>query len=187
MWQDFGGSLPSHIETSLSKPSERQVVFTTQYDSYLAWKYLCRIATKEVLLSTTDKERVMYSMGQDGVLYSSGRLPHPIGLDPNNPITTSFQFLRPVALASSKLVYSILIHLHWTHNHPGVERLVHIVLQVLHVENVRKVCKYIRKTCPRCRYILKKTIKVQVGIQSSLSCMVAPPFFSCQLDIACGD
>ena len=158
----------------------------TQYDSFVTWKMICKIATKEVYQGTTESQRESYCTGSDGILYSSGRLPAPVLLSKDNPLYNSFSFVRPVALASSELVYSLIMHLHWQYNHPGVERMVFLTLQTLHVPNVRKVCKYIRKTCNRCRYILKKTLRVEVGRQNQLTFTVAPVFFSAQMDIAVG-
>ena len=78
------------------------------------------------------------------------------------------------------------MHMHCLHNHPGVEKLVLLVLQVIHVERLRTLVKYIRKSCPRCRYILMKEIKIEVSNQHKLAYTSAPPFHSAQMDIACG-
>ena len=172
------------VGTSLL-PDGGEGVFPSDYDFHMAWKYFCKAATKEVIKSTTESQRESYTKGKDGILYSAGRLSDPIKLSSLNPLSESLNFVKPVALVTSKLVYALAVHLHWKYFHPGVERLVFLILQVLHVEKVRKLCKYIHKTCARCRYLLKKTIQVQVGKQNELSYTMAPIFYSCQIDIAC--
>ena len=162
------------------------VVFTSDYDYFLAWKYICKQTSMEVLKSTSLSQREAYELGEDGILYAVGRLPKPVTLSGSNPLSRDVQFVKPVALVSSKFVYSLAMHLHWLYGHPGVETLVHLVLQAFHVENIRKLCKYIRKTCNRCRFLMKVSIRTEAGSQSQLACVIAPVFFSCQMDVASG-
>ena len=162
----------------------REGVFLSQYDCFLAWKTICRIATLEVKEVLTKSQRANYEESEEGILYYGGRLSqlHEI----KNTFYEKFQFVRPVALVTSQLTYAVVMHMHWLHNHPGVELLLQMVLQVIYVEKLRTLVKFIRKSCPRCRYLLKKTIKVEVSNQHQLAYSSAPPFYSAQIDVACG-
>ena len=176
------GNLPESI---VSNPSVGGRVFTSSYDFYLAWKYLCRCATQEVLATTTESQRRTYVLGTDQILYAGGRLDYEIPLQTQN-MFEKLNFTHPVALVDSDLAYSVVMHIHWSTQHPGVERLVFLVSQVLFVEKLRTLCKYVRKTCNRCRYLQKKVLQAEVENQSQLSFVSAPPFFSFQMDIATG-
>ena len=160
-------------------------VFSSSYDNHLAWKFVCRSATKEVLSKTTESQRNSFRMSDDKILYAGGRLDHSfvtqakVFLEPDN-------FTQPVALVKSDLVYALAIHLHWENNHPGVERLIFLVSKVLYVERLRALCKFIRRSCPRCRYLCKRVLKAEIENQSQLSLKSAPPFFVMQIDIASG-
>ena len=172
------------IKDSFSQLPGREGVFTSPYDQFLAWKTLCKIGTQEVKATLTNSQKEKYVESDEGILYSGGRLSqlHTV----KNTLYERFQFVKPVILVSSQLTYSIVMHMHWLHNHPGVEQLVLLVLQVIHVERLRTLVKYIRKSCPRCRYILKKEIKIEVSNQHKLAYTSAPPFYSAQMDVACG-
>lgn len=185
--QDKPGKIPDClINSTVSQPLGLEGVFTSDYDYFLAWKYICKQTSMEVLKATSLSQRDAYELGEDGILYAGGRLPKPVTLSRSNPLSRDVQFVKPVALVSSKVVYSLAMHLHWLYGHPGVETLVHFVLQAFHVENIRKLCKYIRKTCNRCRFLMKVSIRTEAGSQSQLACVVAPVFFSCQMDVASG-
>ncbi len=162
----------------------REGVFLSQYDCFLAWKTICRIATLEVKEVLTKSQRANYEESEEGILSYGGSLSqlHEI----KNTFDEKFQFVRPVALVTSQLTYAVVMHMHWLHNHPGVELLLQMVLQVIYVEKLRTLVKFIRKSCPRCRYLLKKTIKVEVSNQHQLAYSSAPPFYSAQIDVACG-
>jgi len=142
-------------------------------------------ATQEVLATTTESQRRTYVLGTDQILYAGGRLDYEIPLQTQN-MFEKLNFTHPVALVDSDLAYSVVMHIHWSTQHPGVERLVFLVSQVLFVEKLRTLCKYVRKTCNRCRYLQKKVLQAEVENQSQLSFVSAPPFFSFQMDIATG-
>ena len=183
--QSSESSFPDVLQSCIS-PALARGASLSPYDSYLAFKGLCKIATREVLSSTTASQRLEFVEGDDGILYAAGRIPQTVSLSPENPLKKSFQLAKPVALSTSPLVYSLLVQLHWDLNHPGVEKLVNIATQILHIQNVRKFCKAIRKACIRCRFILKRTLRVEVGKQNEICLSSAPIFFACQLDLATG-
>jgi hypothetical protein len=183
--QSRPGNLPKCFESlQVSNPLGVKGCVTSQYDMYIAWRLVCKQATVEVKLRSSTIQLEGYELGEDGILYSGGRLSHPTSISKENPLSTTFNFVKPVAMVESSLVYSLVMHLHWQEMHPGVERLVFMTLQILHVPNLRKLVKYIRKTCLRCKYLLKKTLRVEVGNQNKLALKVAPVFSACQMDIA---
>ena len=61
------------LNTSSQLPG-REGVFLSQYDCFLAWKTICRIATLEVKEVLTKSQRANYEESEEGILYYGGRL-----------------------------------------------------------------------------------------------------------------
>lgn len=165
------------LDSQQTLQTQNPKYIVSQHDKFLAWKYLCRVASDEVRQSVSPHQLEKYEE-KDGIFYSSGRMDQPVDC---SSLMFKVEFLRPVALNSSDLVYALAIHLHWFYNHVGVERLMFLLLQIVHVEKVRSLCKAIRKSCVRCKVILKRTMQVEAGKQHSLATQTAPPFSYMQI------
>ena len=170
------------LDSQQTLQTQNPKYIVSQHDKFFAWKYLCRVASDEVRQSVSPHQLEKYEE-KDGIFYSSGRMDQPVDC---SSLMFKVEFLRPVALNSSDLVYALAIHLHWFYNHVGVERLMFLLLQIVHVEKVRSLCKAIRKSCVRCKVILKRTMQVEAGKQHSLATQTAPPFSYMQIDVASG-
>lgn len=171
--------------TKIIDPNAR--VICSPLDFYLAWHHICKVGTSEVKSQFNNSQLDDY-IEKDGVLFGGGRLSHPeikINNPIQNPLIDGLDFVQPVFLNSSSLTYSLCMYVHWELiPHSGTERTMSNVLRIISVERLRKLVKYIRDSCPRCRYLLKKHFIPVTGNQSTYSLMRAPPFFSTIIDIA---
>lgn len=173
--------------SSRMQESECRVV-CSPLDFFLAWKCICRIGTQEVKDHYgSNSAKLSKYEEHDGILYGAGRLDYPDIRIETNPPMYELDFNQPVFLNSSVITYSVIMFIHWDENvcaHAGVGRTMNFVLKLIHVSNVRKVVKYVRETCMRCRYLLKKHYLPLSCNQSVYSLLQAPPFFSCMIDVA---
>ena len=173
-----------------SESSEKpNTVFCSEMDLYLAWHFLCKKGSKEVYKAYEGNKKVLETYEeQDGVLFSGGRLSYITPIvdgNPEMPILHEIDYFQPVFLNTSSLTYALAMHIHWNIcPHSGVERTMRALLQIIHVQKARKLVKYIRETCPRCRYLIKKHYTPATGNQAVFSFMKAPAFYATMMDIA---
>ena len=76
--------------------------------------------------------------------------------------------------------------MHWydrTAKHSGVETTIRSTMTVAHILGVRDIAKLFRRNCVRCRYLLMKTVDVEMGQLPSSRLCVAPPYYYTQVDI----
>ncbi|XP_066927413.1 uncharacterized protein [Clytia hemisphaerica] len=80
----------------------------------------------------------------------------------------------------------IINDIHWnsTVKHSGVETTLREVLKTAYILKGRSLVNFIRSSCPRCRYINRKTIAVEMGPLSQDNLIVAPAFYTSQVDLA---
>lgn len=162
-------------------------VVCSPLDFYLAWHHMCKLGTLEVKAQFNERQLDDY-IEKDGVLFGGGRLSHPeikINNPVQNPLIDGLDFVQPVFLNTSSLTYALCMYVHWElAPHSGTERTMSNILRIISVEKLRKLVKYIRESCPRCRYLLKKHFVPVTGNQATYSLMRAPPFFCTTIDIA---
>ena len=156
-------------------------------DFYLAWYQICRIGSDETKSYYKKKPNMLSDFDEiEGVLHSAGRLSYPDVRIETTPKLHETNFFQPVFTVTSEVTYAIVMYVHWVLiPHSGVERTINQVMKIIHVPKLRKLVKYVRETCPRCRYLLKKHYLPTIGNQSAYSLMQAPPFFTAMADI-CG-
>ena len=164
---------------------ENNTSICSPLDFYLAWKFICKIGSQEFKANVTSRSKLKEYEEEEGILFGGGRLSYPeLRVETEVPIY-NLDYRQPVFDASSVVVYALIMYVHWELcPHSGVERTMNHVLKIVHVPRIRKLVKYIRETCPRCRFLLKKHYLPLTGNQSIYSLMIAPPFFSCMIDIA---
>ena len=93
-------------------------------------------------------------------------------------------FIQPVLPFGSPVTFEFANHFHWKSvPHRGTELTVGMALSVFHVTNAAYLFGVIRRDCRRCRYLLKKYLKVQMAQVPSLKWTIAPPFYATLLDI----
>ena len=162
----------------------------TSLDFHLAWKVLCRLGTQEVKehYKSTPSKLSRYHE-KDQILYGAGCLEYPdMRIEIETPVH-SVDFVKPVFLNSSVITFSLALHIHWDPSfcpHSGVSRTGTFLARIIHVSNVAKIIKFIRESCCRCRYLLKKHYLPLGTNQSVFSLMRAPPFFAMMVDIVMG-
>ena len=164
-------------------------VVCSPLDFYAAWHFLCKEGTKEVKEYYKGKsDKLNEYTEKDGVLFGAGRLSHSDIRLINNveiPIFSNIDFFQPVFLFSSAVTYALCMHTHWKLcPHSGVDRTITFVSNIIHVSNLRKIVKFIRETCLRCRYLMRKFLTPITGNQSMYSLYKAPPFYTMMMDIA---
>lgn len=129
----------------------------------------------------------------DGILIYSGRILSSTEVTCTGKFTnamkdlTSTTFCVPLVDKSSPVAYSIINDVHWNHTsvmHCGVETTWRHVLKIAYIIEGRSLVKTIRKSCERCRYLVKKTIAVEMGPVSKHNLMIAPAFYVTQVDLS---
>ena len=156
--------------------------------------YYFRKGTQELKSFVHPKCYEKESFEKDWIVYYSGRLSTSTVSFQSSDITEKMidlsktTFVVPIIDRNSPLAYAIINQVHWfdkTVMHSGVETTIRAVAAIAHILNVRDIVKRFRKTCCRCRYILKRTLDVCMGPASADQLCVAPPFFVTQADL-CG-
>ena len=176
------GKLSASIQTTHSK------VYCSPLDCYLAWMWICKVGTQEFKDHHQDNPNKLKNFEEhNNILYGAGRLDLPDIRVETDPPIFDLGFKQPVFLNTSALTYSLVMYIHWedpSYCHAGVERTLNYILKMIHVPNIRKIVKYIRETCLRCRYLLKRHYLPLSCNQSAYSLLRAPPFFCTMCDIA---
>lgn len=130
----------------------------------------------------------------DGIYYVESRLSE------DNPVTTKdlgyevffdnteIRSLLPVVLADSELFFCYAVHIHNNVRiHAGVEITLREISKTMMVlNNPRKILQRIRRDCPRCRIIAKKTLELRMAQHPAARTTIAPPFYHCQMDTVYG-
>jgi len=98
----------------------------------------------------------------------------------------STSFCVPIIDKHSPIAYSIINEIHWYSEvkHQGVETVWRHVLKTAFIIEGREIVKKIRKSCQRCRYLLKRTIDISMGPVSQHNMVIAPAFYVTQVDLA---
>ena len=168
-----------------------RVVFCSQFDFHSAWEFMCRQGSKEVMIEYRSKPKKLDSYDEkDGILFSAGRLSYPVpplNSNPELPLFHDVKYFQPVFLNTSIFTYALVMYVHWEIcPHSGIERTLSVLSRMIYVEQLRKIVKFVRETCPRCRYLLKKHYVPATGNQAIYSLLRAPPFYACMIDVAGG-
>ena len=158
-----------------------------------ALRYWARVATKEVKsnLPRTSPKKSFYTE-EDGVLYYGGRLQNvsefeiqDLNIGGLQEMNKKFNFCRPVILGTSPLAYALAIFGHWELTpHAGVEYSLFKLLQTFHITNARFLMTKIRQDCRRCRFMLLRTLRVEMSSVSQMQVTLAPSFYAAQVDMA---
>ena len=165
----------------------------TDNEIQLSLDYFFKKASDEVKSFVHPKHYENISFEKDGILYFTGRVP----LDNISFKCTMTEamidlstgsFIVPIVEKYSPLGFSIVNQVHWydrTVKHCGVESTIRSTMTIAHILGVRDITKLLKKQCTRCRYLLKKTVDVEMGPLPSSRLCVAPPYYNTQVDL-CG-
>ena len=175
------------------KHDQYNIVLLSESEIQYALNYYFMKATQEIKRFNNSKFIKNNSVEKGGILYHVGRV-----LDDNVSFKTSMSdvmidlskssFIVPIVYRYSPLAYSIVNQVHWFHStvkHSGVETTIPFIMTIAHILHVREILKLVRRRCTRCRYILKRTVEVQMGPKPRYQLCVAPPFYYTQVDL-CG-
>ena len=159
---------------------------------YDASMYFFQKASEEVKKFTAKEKYNKISTETNGILYYTGRIlstqkvTFVESFSDTMRDLSSTSFHVPIIDRHSPLAYSIVNEIHWHHDvakHSGVESTLRYVLQHAYIIEGRELVKCIRKTCIRCKILLKRTLNVSMGPVSEYNLTVAPAFYVCQTDI----
>jgi hypothetical protein len=173
--------------------AETQVVFETQELTAAAERAAFWMETKIIIQQTQAKDLKDFS-NIDGVLSHVGRL------DQANRITIKdvdfdifldnkdFTGFSPVVRAISPLFFSYLMNVHlFIKPHAGREITVREVLKKMYIVGpFRHIVKQVREDCSTCTLISKKTVELELARHHETRTMVAPVFYSAQMDVVYG-
>ena len=167
-----------------------------EYEKYLlkeAKNYLFRKESSR-LVSCMPKAKLKQFCMKDGILYCQSRLPEDAKV-----ITQDLDFnvffdgqdinsVLPVVSTDSDLFYSILMHVHHvSRKHSGNEATIREIMKVIFpLGNANRIISLVRKHCPRCRIILRKTFELEMGNHPQSRFQLVPAFYHSMADIAYG-
>ena len=146
------------------------------------------------LNKTLTKDKLSKFTLKEGVYYAMGRLPEDAkvtteDLDPTVFFdNTEISGVLPVISADSPLFFSYLIHVHHKiRKHSGMEiTLREIMKKFFVINNPRRIIQAVRKSCTRCRILIKKTYELEMAYHPQSRLQIAPPFYHCMVDIVYG-
>ena len=130
----------------------------------------------------------------DGVLYYVGRL------DQANQISfrdvdfsifldnCEFQGLLPVVRVESQLFFSFLMNVHLNiRPHAGIETTVREIFKKMYVlGSYRHIVKRVRTDCTTCAELTRKTVDLELAKHHYSRTLVAPVFYTVQMDVVHG-
>ena len=181
-----------HISVCV-KPELQNFVILSDAEVQHSLNYFFLKGSDEVKSFVHPNKYQNISVERDGILYFTGRVPLEDltfkckMTDAMIDLSTG-TFIVPIVEKFSPLSFSILNEKHWydtTAKHSGVETTIRSTMTVAHILGVRDIAKLFRKNCVRCRFLLKKTVDVEMGLLPSSRLTVAPPYFNTQVDL-CG-
>ena len=100
----------------------------------------------------------------------------------------SIKKVLPVMLVDSKLFRALALHIHFREfPHQGVEATLARIKQTFYpLGYARRLIATIRKSCSKCRILLKQVIGLELADLHPMRSTIAPPFYAIQMDIAMG-
>ncbi len=178
---------------SKAKATSIQNVFQiNEQELQKASDYFFRLATLEIKSSVKNEKYEKISTEKDGMLIYSGRIL------PSQEITSTVTmsdtmydlsettFCVPLVDKHSPIALSIINEIHWYHpvaKHSGVETVLRYVMKHAYIIEGRELVRAVRKSCERCRLLMKRTLNVSMGPVSGYQLKIAPAFYVSQTDI----
>ena len=101
---------------------------------------------------------------------------------------TEFSTLIPVVRPNSQLFFSYVCNIHLRIKpHSGIEITVQELMKKMFIiGHFRYVIKRVRNDCSKCSIILKKTVELELSKHHYSRTLIAPVFYSIQVDIVYG-
>ena len=164
----------------------------TDADYQEALNYFFRLASVEIKKNLKEEKYSKISHEKDGILYYSGRILPSQQINSITTMTdimldlTETTFCVPLVDKASPLAVSIANEIHWHHEiarHSGVETVLRYTMKYAYIIEGRELVLAIRKSCARCKLLLKRTLAVSMGPVSEYQLTIAPAFYVSQTDI----
>ena len=156
----------------------------------MALLYLYRKCSAEVKHFCSVEKISKLAVEVEGVLLSKGRL-----LDGMNYVETGelvgiglgdlgVKTRLPLIERYSPMAYSVADHIHWeVARHRGVETCSRMSLENVSILQTHSLFKEISEDCILCKQKRKKFLEVEMGPISGSQLTLAPPFWTCQVDL----
>ena len=158
-----------------------------------AEKYFFKVGTKEVFQFVQPKKFEKITQEKNGILHYTGRILPSDKVSIVGKFTSTMKdlstdtFCVPVLSNHSPIAYSIALDFHWNHpvcQHTGVESTIRYLMKKVYIIECRPLIKLIRKSCQRCRFLMKKSVEVVMGPISDSNLTIAPAFYASQIDLS---
>ena len=100
----------------------------------------------------------------------------------------SIKKVLPVMLVDTKLFRALALYIHFREfPHQGVEATLARLKQTFYpLGYARRLIATIRRSCSKCRILLKQVISLELADLHPMRSTIAPPFYAIQMDIAMG-
>lgn len=131
---------------------------------------------------------------REGIWFSSQRLEKE-GLTDTKDLDfdafydgTSIKKILPVILVQCKTFQALVLHIHFKEfPHQGIEATLARIKQTFYpIGDARRVISAIKKSCSKCRILLKQVVGLELADIHPARTTIAPPFYAVQMDIAMG-
>jgi hypothetical protein len=169
-------------------PTEYSKILTAE-----ALNYFLRLESVR-LGSTLSKEKLSKFSLKDGIYYAIGR----ISIDAQVPqIDLDFDAffdgaeikgVLPVISSDSDIFFALLMHIHHhVRKHSGNEPTLKEVMKIVFpIDNPRRIIQAVRRNCPRCRMIIRKTLELEMGQHPQGRFQIVPAFYHAMCDVVYG-
>ena len=146
------------------------------------------------LKSVLGRKKLLEFHERDGILMYRSRLAHQfVEQDLETSPVPFFDQAEikeelPVIGGDSKLYLSYVNYIHFhVRRHSGVDTAVRVITQNFWpINNPKRLVSRVRKQCSRCRIIERRAFDVQMQNHPQDRTLIAPPFFSSQVDVVFG-
>ena len=181
-----------HLCTALSQAngviSELDKVFKSE-----ALNYFLQLESEKISKALPKDKLSKYQI-KDGIYYMVGRLPEDsrvptVDLDYSVFFdNTDIKGILPVVSAESDFFFSLVLHVHEkVRKHSSNEATMReIMKKVYPIHNPKRIIQAVRKNCPRCRLITRKTLELEMGNHPQSRYQICPAFYHSMADIVYG-
>ncbi len=158
-----------------------------------ALSYFLKIESSK-LADSVSKDQLRSYKFKEGIYYSVSRIPEDARIEQKDLDydvffdNTELQSVLPVVSPDSNFFFALLMHVH--HNvrkHSGNEITLREIMKVIYPSsNPKRIIQAVRKNCPRCRLILRKTLELEIGNHPQSRFQIVPAFYHTMCDIVYG-
>ena len=180
------------IPDGLNETNEEDAIIFSDDEVMTALEYFYKKATLEIKEYRGKKDYQHIAEEVDGIMYYKGRVlleQEVTGVKDMCDVMVDLScrtFWVPLVDRFSPFAYSIVNEVHWQSKeakHTGVEKTLRYTLQYAHILEGRDLVTKVRKSCLKCRALMREQLKVVMGPVSSYNLNIAPAFYVTQVDL----